>query len=101
CQRKMLQRAGTWQVSAAVWSNGIFTTLAAHVMLLLNNEAASRKASGLYFNKDELVVVVCATSRRAVGLISACHGLGPIRRKRVETVSIGGSPPRECTHPIS
>ena len=43
------------------------TALAAHVMLLLNREAASRKASGLNFNRDELVVVVCAAIRHVVG----------------------------------
>ena len=63
----MLQRAGAWQVSAAVWNDGMFTPLETHVMLLLNQEAASRKASGIKFNKDELVVVVCAAIRHVVG----------------------------------
>ncbi len=45
----------------------LFTTLATHVMLLLNREAASRKASGLNNSKDELVVVVCAAIRHVVG----------------------------------
>ncbi|MFM7984177.1 MAG: hypothetical protein ACKPKO_33125, partial [Candidatus Fonsibacter sp.] len=36
-------------------------------MLLLNREVASRKALGLNFNRDELVVVVCAAIRHIVG----------------------------------
>ncbi|MFM7980884.1 MAG: hypothetical protein ACKPKO_16355, partial [Candidatus Fonsibacter sp.] len=60
---KRLQRAVTWQVSAAVE----LATLATHDMLLLNRDPANRKASGLNFSKDELVVVVCAAIRHVVG----------------------------------
>ena len=68
CHRKRkMQQSGVWQVSTAVWNGGLFTALAAHVIHVLHREVASRRASGLNFDKDELVVVVCAAIRRVVG----------------------------------
>ena len=63
-----MKQAGARQVCTAVLNDGRRTALAAHVLLLLQTEAASRRASGLDYDRDELVVVVCAAIRRVVGL---------------------------------
>ena len=52
-RKRKMQGLGGWQVR-------LFTALATHVAL-------SRKDLGLNFDKDELVVVVCAAIRRVVG----------------------------------
>ena len=62
-----MQEIGAWQVSTAVWNDWLFAALAAHVILLLQREVISRRGCGLDFDKDELVVVVCAAIRRVVG----------------------------------
>jgi hypothetical protein len=54
-------------VSTAVWHDGLFTALAAHVILVLRAEVFSRRGLGLNCAKDKLVVVVCAASRRVIG----------------------------------
>jgi hypothetical protein len=39
-----MHQSGAWQVSAAVWNDGLFTALATHAILLLNMEVANHKA---------------------------------------------------------
>jgi hypothetical protein len=43
-RNRNLQQGAAWQLSAAVWHDGLFTVLAAHILLLLQNEAANRRA---------------------------------------------------------
>ena len=52
---------------AAVWNDGLFAALTTHAIRLLRAEVLSRKGLGVNFDKDELVVVVCAAIRRVVG----------------------------------
>ena len=49
------------------WHDGLFTLLAACVLTLLQQEARKRRVSKIGFAVDELVVVVCAATRRVVG----------------------------------
>ena len=74
-RKRKMQESGAWQVSTAVWNDVLFTALAAHAVLLLHSEVASRRASGLNFDKDELVVVVCAAIRSGVGPFQAMGSL--------------------------
>ncbi|MFM7989996.1 MAG: hypothetical protein ACKPKO_62845, partial [Candidatus Fonsibacter sp.] len=73
-RHRKMQHAGAWQVIAAVWNDGSFTTLTVHVTLLFNREAASRKALGLSLNRDVLVVVVCTAIRHVVGPLRLVMG---------------------------
>ena len=50
-KRKLLQ-ANAWQGTMTVWNDGLFTALAAYIIILLSKEAASRRESGLNFDKD-------------------------------------------------
>ncbi len=61
-----MQHIDAWQVSTLVRNDGLLTAFAAHATLLLQTEAASRRASGLDFDRGELVLVVCAVVRRVV-----------------------------------
>ena len=47
-----MQELGAWQVSTAVWSDGLFAALAAHAIILLQEEVISRRGCGLDFDKD-------------------------------------------------
>ena len=66
-RKRNMQESGAWQVSTAVWNDGLRTALATHAILWFCAKVFSRKGLGLNFDKDELVVVVCAAIRRVVG----------------------------------
>jgi len=56
----------SWQLSAAVWHDGLSTCLAALVLNLLRREVASRGPAPV-FHVGEMVVAVCSAIRRVVG----------------------------------
>lgn len=66
-KRQFQAHDDAWQLSAAVWNDGLFTVLAASILLQLQDEVISRRAEQKGFGADELVVVVCAAIRRVVG----------------------------------
>ena len=59
--------APAWQLSAAVWNDGLSVALAATVLLLLQKEVIYRRDASLSFTDGELVVLVCSAIRRVVG----------------------------------
>ncbi|MFM7979498.1 MAG: hypothetical protein ACKPKO_09305, partial [Candidatus Fonsibacter sp.] len=65
-KHKLLQ-SNAWQATMMVWNDGLFSALAAHIIILLSKEAAIRRESGLNFGKDGLFVLVCAAIRRVIG----------------------------------
>ena len=62
-----LRDTSAWQLTAAIWNDGLSSQLAACVLTLLQQEAQARRATNTGFVEDELVVVVCAAIRRVVG----------------------------------
>ena len=64
-RKSHLRGTAAWQLSAATWHDGLFSTVAACALAILHKEARRRKEFG--FAEDELVVVVCAAIRRVVG----------------------------------
>ena len=86
--RKRRRDTSAWQVSAAVWHDGLFSLLAACVLTLLQQEAHRRRVSHSGFAEDELVVVVGAAIRRGV---AAQFGLAGVRSDHAQ-VCLPGDP---------